>query len=150
MLRDQIANGLKAAMKEQDRMRLTTLRLINAAIKDRDIANRGEGKSAADEGELQAILARMIKQREESAKIYDDGGRKDLAANERNEIVIIREFLPRQLDETEMHKAIDAAIAASSAEGLRDMGKVMSWLKERYAGQMDFSVASAHVRERLT
>jgi len=149
MLRDEITNGLKAAMKEQDKIRLSTLRLVNAAIKDRDIANRGEGKPVADDGELQGLLARMIKQREESARIYDEGGRSELAANERSEITVIQEFLPRQLDEAEMKKAVDKAIAENAAESLRDMGKVMGWLKERYAGQMDFSKASAAVREKL-
>lgn len=149
MLRDDINNALKTAMKEQDKARLSTLRLINAAVKDRDIANRGEGKAAVDDAELQSILARMIKQREESAKMYDEGGRPELSAAERAEIEIIREFLPRQLDDAEVEKAIADAIEATQAESLRDMGKVMAWLKERYNGQIDFSKVGAIVREKL-
>lgn len=149
MLRDDINNALKTAMKEQDKARLSTLRLINAAVKDRDIANRGEGKAAVDDGELQSILARMIKQREESAKMYDEGGRPELSAAERAEIEIIREFLPRQLDDAEVQKAIADAVEVTQAESLRDMGKVMAWLKERYNGQIDFSKVGAIVREKL-
>ena len=149
MLRDDINNALKTAMKEQDKERLSTLRLINAAVKDRDIANRGEGKAAVDDAELQSILARMIKQREESAKMYDEGGRPELSAAERAEIEIIREFLPRQLDDAEVEKAIADAVEATQAESLRDMGKVMAWLKERYNGQIDFSKVGAIVREKL-
>lgn len=149
MLRDDINNALKTAMKEQDKARLSTLRLINAAVKDRDIANRGEGKAAVDDTELQSILARMIKQREESAKMYDEGGRPELSAAERAEIEIIREFLPRQLDDAEVDKAIADAVEATQAESLRDMGKVMAWLKERYNGQIDFSKVGAIVREKL-
>ena len=149
MLRDDINNALKTAMKEQDKARLSTLRLINAAVKDRDIANRGEGKAAVDDAELQSILARMIKQREESAKMYDEGGRPELSAAERAEIEIIREFLPRQLDDAEVQKAIADAVEATQAESLRDMGKVMAWLKERYNGQIDFSKVGAIVREKL-
>ncbi len=149
MLRDDINNALKTAMKEQDKARLSTLRLINAAVKDRDIANRGEGKAAVDDTELQSILARMIKQREESAKMYDEGGRPELSAAERAEIEIIREFLPRQLDDAEVEKAIADAVEATQAESLRDMGKVMAWLKERYNGQIDFSKVGAIVREKL-
>lgn len=149
MLRDDINNALKTAMKEQDKARLSTLRLINAAVKDRDIANRGEGKAAVDDAELQSILARMIKQREESAKMYDEGGRPELSAAERAEIEIIREFLPRQLDDAEVEKAVADAVEATQAESLRDMGKVMAWLKERYNGQIDFSKVGAIVREKL-
>ncbi len=149
MLRDDINNALKTAMKEQDKARLSTLRLINAAVKDRDIANRGEGKAVVDDAELQSILARMIKQREESAKMYDEGGRPELSAAERAEIEIIREFLPRQLDDAEVEKAIADAVEATQAESLRDMGKVMAWLKERYNGQIDFSKVGAIVREKL-
>jgi len=149
MLRDRIADDLKSAMKAQDRMRLAALRLVNAAIKDRDIANRGKSKPPADDDELQGLLARMIKQREESARMYDEGGRSELAVGERSEIAVIREFLPRQLDEAEIKKAVDEAIVKNAANGLRDIGKVMGWLKEHYSGQMDFSKASASVREKL-
>ncbi|MBI0162351.1 GatB/YqeY domain-containing protein [Bartonella sp. M0283] len=149
MLRDDINNALKTAMKEHDKARLSTLRLINAAVKDRDIANRGEGKPAVDDAELQSILAKMIKQREESVKLYNEGGRPELAKAESDEIAVIREFLPRQLDENEVQKAIAEGLEATGAESLRDMGKVMSWLKDRYNGQMDFAKVGATIREKL-
>ncbi|WP_295913119.1 GatB/YqeY domain-containing protein [uncultured Bartonella sp.] len=149
MLRDDINNALKTAMKEHDKARLSTLRLINAAVKDRDIANRGEGKPAVDDTELQSILAKMIKQREESVKLYNEGGRPELAKAESDEIAVIREFLPRQLDENEVQKAIAEGLEATGAESLRDMGKVMSWLKDRYNGQMDFAKVGATIREKL-
>ena len=149
MLRDDINNALKTAMKDHDKARLSTLRLINAAVKDRDIANRGEGKPAVDDAELQSILAKMIKQREESVKLYNEGGRPELAKAESDEINVIREFLPRQLDDSEVDKAISEALEATSAESLRDMGKVMAWLKERYNGQMDFAKAGSAIREKL-
>ncbi|WP_297323041.1 GatB/YqeY domain-containing protein [uncultured Bartonella sp.] len=149
MLRDDINNALKTAMKEHDKVRLSTLRLINAAVKDRDIANRGEGKPAVDDAELQSILARMIKQREESVKLYEEGGRPELAQAERAEIDVIREFLPRQLEKEEVEKAIADAIGKTGAESLRDMGKVMAWLKERFNGQMDFAKVGATIREKL-
>ena len=149
MLRDDINNALKTAMKEHDKARLSTLRLINAAVKDRDIANRGEGKPAVDDTELQSILAKMIKQREESVKLYNEGGRPELAKAESDEIAVIREFLPRQLDENEVQKAIAEGLEATGAESLRDMGKVMSWLKDRYNGQMDFAKVGGTIREKL-
>ncbi|MBI0003908.1 GatB/YqeY domain-containing protein [Bartonella sp. M0177] len=149
MLRDDINNALKTAMKEHDKARLSTLRLINAAVKDRDIANRGEGKPAVDDTELQSILAKMIKQREESVKLYNEGGRPELAKAESDEIAVIREFLPRQLDENEVQKAIAEGLEATGAESLRDMGKVMAWLKDRYNGQMDFAKVGAAIREKL-
>lgn len=149
MLRDDINNALKTAMKEHDKARLSTLRLINAAVKDRDIANRGEGKPAVDDTELQSILAKMIKQREESVKLYNEGGRPELAKAESDEIAVIREFLPRQLDENEVQKAIAEGLEATGAESLRDMGKVMAWLKDRYNGQMDFTKVGSTIREKL-
>lgn len=149
MLRDDINNALKTAMKDHDKVRLSTLRLINAAVKDRDIANRGEGKPAVDDAELQSILARMIKQREESVKLYEEGGRPELAQAERAEIDVIRAFLPRQLEKEEVEKAIADAIKATGADSLRDMGKIMAWLKERFNGQMDFAKAGATLREKL-
>lgn len=149
MLREDIAVALKKAMIEKDKLRLSTLRLVNAAIQDLDIARRGDGKPAAEDSDVQALLAKMIKQRDESAKLYDQGSRPELAEIERNEIAIIREFLPRQLDSAEMQAAIKTAIAATGAESLRDMGKVMAQLKEQYMGQMDFSAASAIIKEQL-
>lgn len=148
-MREAIAEALKAAMKSHDKARTGTLRLIQSAIKDRDIANRGAGKEAAGERELVEVLSRMVKQRQESAKAFEDGGRPELAAQERAEIATIGEFLPRQMDEAEMGEAIRQAIAATGAAGVRDMGKVMAELKARHAGQMDFGKASAAVKQFL-
>lgn len=148
-MRAKIADALKQALKAQDKRRVSTLRLIQAAITDRDIANRGVGKEPVGDDEILQILSKMVKQREESAKAFEEGSRLELAAQERAEIEIVREFLPEQMGEDEMRKACAAAIAEVNAEGLRDMGKVMAVLKERFAGKMDFSRASAMVRELL-
>lgn len=149
MLRDDIAAALKKAMIEKDKLRLSTLRLINAAIQDLDIARRGDNKPPAEDSDVQALLAKMIKQRDESAKLYIQGNRPELAEVEKNEIAIIRDFLPRQLNKDEMEAAINQAIAATGAESLRDMGKVMAQLKEKYMGQMDFAAASSLIKEQL-
>ncbi len=149
-LRDRVNAELKAAMKAQDKRRMATLRLITAAFKDRDIQARGTGRDdAPSEADLQAILAKMVKQRRESARLYDDGGRPDLASAEREEIAIIEEFLPRQLSPQEVEKAIAEIIAETGASGLKDMGKVMGALKQKYSGQMDMGRASKLVREKL-
>jgi uncharacterized protein YqeY len=149
-LRERITNGLKDAMREQDAARLSTLRLINAAIKDQDIAARGAGKTeGVDEGEILAILAKMVKQRIDSANVYEEGGRLELAEKERAEIKVIEGFLPRQLSEAEIAAAIDAAIEQTGASSIRDMGRVMGALKAAYAGQMDFGAAGALIKERL-
>lgn len=148
-LREEISENLKTAMKGQDKLKLSTLRLINAAIKDRDIANRGAGKPAADESEIQALLAKMIKQREESAKLYADAGRAELAAAERSEIAVIAAFLPRQLTEEQISAAVAKALSETEAVSLRDMGRVMAKLKETYSGRMDFAQAGALVRQAL-
>lgn len=149
MLRQEISQALTTAMKAHEKMRASTLRLIMAALKDRDIANRGAGKDPVSDDEILAILAKMIKQREESAKMYEEGNRIELAETERAEIVIIKEFLPQQLSDEEVRANSAAAIAEIGAEGLRDMGKVMAVLKERYTGQMDFAKASAVLKELL-
>ena len=149
MLRQEISQVLTTAMKAHEKMRASTLRLIMAALKDRDIANRGAGKDPVSDDEILAILAKMIKQREESAKMYEEGNRIELAENERAEIEIIREFLPQQLSDEEIRANSAAAIAEVGAEGLRDMGKVMAVLKERYTGQMDFAKASGVLKELL-
>ena len=149
-MRDRLAGDVKAAMKAGDKARLSTLRLVQAAVKDRDIANRGIGKEAASDDEIVQLLAKMVKQREESAKAFDDGGRPELAAKERAEIEVIREFLPRQMDEAQAQAAIRAAIAETGAAGVKDMGKVMAALREKYVGQMDFGRASAGVRALLS
>jgi len=148
-MRETITAALKHATKAQDRRRMSTLRLVSAAIKDRDIAARTAGKGEATDAELLDLLAKMIKQREESEKIYKDAGRAELARQEGEEIAIIREFLPTQLSEADMQKAIAAAIAEAGAASVKDMGKVMAALKARYAGQMDFAKASALVKARL-
>ncbi|PKP74344.1 MAG: glutamyl-tRNA amidotransferase [Alphaproteobacteria bacterium HGW-Alphaproteobacteria-6] len=149
-LRDRISAALKGAMKARDADRLSTLRLINAAIKDRDIALRGEGgETTVGEAEVLAILGRMVRQRQESARAYDEGGRLELAARERAEILVIEEFLPRQLDAGEIASAIEEAIAATGAASIRDMGRVMAALKAGYTGQMDFGAVGPMVKARL-
>ncbi|MFE0014884.1 GatB/YqeY domain-containing protein [Mesorhizobium sp. NPDC059054] len=148
-MREKVTEEVKAAMKAGDKPRLTTLRLIQSAIKDRDIANRGNAKDAASDDEILQILAKMVTQREESAKAFEDGGRPELAANERAEIAIIRDFLPRQMDAAETETAIRAVIAETGAAGVKDMGKVMAALREKFAGQMDFGKASGVVKGLL-
>lgn len=149
-LRARIQDATKAAMKARDQLRLSTLRLIGAAIKDREIAARGEpGEGKLTEDDLIALLSRMVRQRQESARAYEEGGRLELAEREQAEIGIIQEFLPRQLDPAEVAAAIDAAIAELGATGVRDMGRVMGALRERHSGQMDFGAAGALVKQRL-
>ena len=148
-MRETITAALQAATKAQAKRRVSTLRMVSAAIKDRDIAARTAGKEQATDAELLELFAKMIKQREESQKIYADAGRAELATQEGEEIEIIREFLPKQLSDTEIDKAIAEAIAAEGALSVRDMGKVIAALKVRYAGQMDFSKASALVKAKL-
>jgi uncharacterized protein YqeY len=148
-MRETITAALTAATKAQDKRRISTLRLISAAIKDRDIAARTAGKQQATDAELLDLLAKMIKQREESEKIYADAGRAELAKQEAEEITIIREYLPKQLSDKDMEKAIADAIAKAGAASVKDMGKVMAELKAKYAGQMDFSKASALVKAKL-
>ncbi len=149
-MRDQLAAALKDAMKAKDAPRLSTVRLIQAEIKTRDIANRGTGKGDATDDEILQIMAKMVKQREESAKIYEDNARPELAAKERAEIVVIQDFMPKQLSEADVRANVAAAIAEAGASGPKDMGKVMAVLKERYAGQMDFAKASSVLKELLT
>lgn len=150
MLRDDINAALKESLKAQDKPRTATLRLINAALKDRDIEHRGQGKDPLNDDELRALLAKMVKQREESAKIYDEGGRPELAEQERAEIVYIQAFLPRQLPEADTRAAIAAVIAEIDAKGIKDMGRTMALLKERHAGAIDFGKASQWVKDALT
>jgi len=150
-LRTRINAALKQAMKDKAAERLSTLRLVNAAIKDKDIAARAEGNDeGVSEGEVLAILGKMSKQRTESARAYEEGGRLDLAERESAEIAIIEEFLPRQLDETETAAAVDAAVAEVGASSIRDMGKVMGVLKAKYTGQMDFGRVGPILKERLS
>ena len=149
-LRATLQAATKDAMKAKDSARLSTLRLIGAAIKDREIAARvGDGDGTLSEADLIAILSKMVKQRQESAKAYEEGGRLELAEKEEAEIGIIQEFLPRQLSAAETDAAIDAAIAALGATGIRDMGRVMAELRDRHAGQMDFGAVGPMVKARL-
>lgn len=149
-LRATLQAATKDAMKAKDSARLSTLRLIGAAIKDREIAARvGDGDGTLGDHDLIAILSRMVKQRQESARAYEEGGRLELAQKEEAEIGVIQEFLPRQLTEAETAAAIDTAIAALGADSLRDMGRVMAELRDRHAGQMDFGAVGPMVKARL-
>lgn len=149
-LREDISAEMKTALKSKDQAALATLRLISAALKDRDIAARGNGnQEGIGDDEILSMLQTMIKQRNESAKMYRDGGRPELAESEEAENVIISRFLPAQLDAAETEAAIAAAIEASGASSIKDMGQVMAHLKSAHAGQMDFSAASAAVKSAL-
>ena len=148
-MRDEISDGYKAAMKAGDKRRTATLRAINAVIKDKDIAARGEGKGPLSDEELLVVLQKMVKQREESLDIYTKAGREDLAVTEREEIAIISEFLPKGLSEAEIDAAIQATIAKTGAAGGKDMGKVIAALKAEYPGRIDFGKASARVKAAL-
>lgn len=149
-LRERLSQSLKQAMKDKSTARLTTLRLINAAIKDQEIAGRSaDGAIAVTDVDIMGILAKMTKQRNESIRAYEEGGRIDLAEREREEIAVIEEFLPRKLDDEEILEAIDRAIKDTGAKSIRDMGKVMNKLKERHAGQIDFGAVGPQVKARF-
>ena len=149
-LRQRVNDELKQAMKAADKLKVSTLRLVNAAIKDRDIENRTAGPdSGVGEAQILEVLNKMIKQRQESLAAYEQAGRQDLAEKERGEIAIIRSFMPEMLGAAATAAAIAAAIAATGAGSVRDMGKVMAELKERYAGRMDFGRVGAAVKTRL-
>jgi uncharacterized protein YqeY len=149
-LRDRLNQDLRGAMKARDQKRVSTLRLVLAALKERDIANRTEESHAGvGDDDILTLMAKMIRQREESASVYESGGRPELAAGEREEIAIIREFLPRQMSEEEMRGAAEAAISETAATSPRDMGRVMAALKQRHAGQMDFGRAGGIVKNLL-
>ena len=146
-MRDRIRTALKEAMKAKEADRLSTLRLINAAIKDRDIAARVDGEDAqVGDDVILSILGNMVKQRQESARAYEEGGRLELAEKELSEVKVIEDFLPRQLDDDETKAAVEAAIAEVGAENIRDMGKVMGALKAMYTGQMDFGKVGPTVK----
>ncbi|MDA0676359.1 MAG: GatB/YqeY domain-containing protein [Proteobacteria bacterium] len=149
-MREQLAQALKTALKAKDQRTLSTVRLILAALKDRDIAarTRGPGEGITDD-EILALLQSMIKQRHESIALYEQGGRLELAKQEAEEIEVIKRFLPVQMEEADQANAVDDTIADLKAESLKDMGRVMAALKERYAGRMDFAKASALVKTRL-
>ena len=142
-------HALKEAMKAGDKPRLGTIRLMQAALKDKDIEARGAGRGQASADEILGLLQKMIKQRQESADVYDKGGRPELAAGERAEIAVISAFLPKQMDEAEVKAAIAAAIAATGAASMKDMGKVVAELRAKFAGQMDFGKASGLVKAAL-
>jgi uncharacterized protein YqeY len=150
-LREQINDAVKEAMKAKDAKRLGTLRLINAAIKDRDIAARtADSRELLGDDDILGLLAKMIKQREDSVAAFDAGNRPEMAQSERDEITLIREFMPKQMSPEETKAAVAAVIADVGAASIKDMGKVMSALKERYAGQMDFGKAGGAVKEALS
>lgn len=150
-LRQQLNDAMKEAMKAKDAKRLATVRLVLAALKDRDIAARTEtSRDLLGDDEILSLLAKMIKQRDESAVAFDAGNRPELAAGEREEIAIIRSFMPAQMDEAGVQQAVQSVIAELGAASIKDMGKVMAAMKERYAGQMDFARASALIKTALS
>jgi hypothetical protein len=147
-MRERLMSELKVAMKGGDRRRVDTIRMVNAALKDRDIEARGQGKTVADD-EILSLLQKLIKSRQESAEIYEKAGRTDLSTQEREEIAIIQSFLPQPLSEAETEAAVAAAIAETGATSIKDMGKVVGALKAKYAGRMDIGKASAKVKAKL-
>src|SRR5579872_7327497 len=149
MLRDDINNAVKDAMKAKDERKLSTLRMVNSTIKNADIAARGEGKPPLSDADLLGLLQKMIKQRQESVELYEKGGRAELAQQERDEIAIIAAYLPKQMSEDEVKAAITEAMQDIGAAGMKDMGKVIGALKSKYTGKMDFAKASALVKTAL-
>jgi hypothetical protein len=150
MLRDDINNAVKEAMKAKDERKLSTLRMVNSTIKNADIEARGQGKPPLPDGDLLGVLQKMIKQRQESVELYEKGGREELAAQERAEILVISAYLPKQMSDEDVTAAVSATIAEIGASGIKDMGKVIGALKAKYAGQMDFGKASGVVKAALT
>jgi uncharacterized protein YqeY len=150
VLRDDIDKALKDAMKAKNERTVSTLRLVNAALKNADIEARGAGKPPLGDPEVLSLLQKMIKQRQESVLLYEKGGRADLVKQEQEEIAIISGYLPKQMSEAEMASAIDAAIAETGASSMKDMGRVIGALRGRYAGQMDMGKASALVKVKLS
>jgi uncharacterized protein YqeY len=150
MLRDDINDAVKGAMKAKDERKLGTLRMVNSTIKNADIEARGQGKPPLSDAELLSVLQKMIKQRQEAVELYEKGGRAELAAQEREEIAVISAYLPKQMSDDEVKAAIGTVVAETGAAGIKDMGKVIGSLKAKYAGQMDFAKASALVKAALT
>jgi uncharacterized protein len=150
MLREDINNAVKVAMKAKDERTLSTLRMVNSTIKNADIEARGQGKPQLSDADLLGVLQKMIKQRQEAVELYDKGGRAELAAQEREEIAVITAYLPKQMSEGDVKAAIAAVIAETNAAGIKDMGKVIGALKAKYAGQMDFGKASGLVKAALS
>ena len=149
MLRQELNEALKVAMKARDARAVSTLRLILAALKDRDIAARPGKTDGIDEAEIGELLNKMVRQRRESITLFEQGNRLDLAQQEAEEIVVIERFLPKQLSEADASAAIDTTIKELGAGSIKDMGKVMAALKAKYTGQMDFGRASALVKQKL-
>jgi uncharacterized protein YqeY len=149
VLRDNINNAIKDAMKSRDERRVSTLRMVNAAIKNADIEARGQGKEPLAEADLMSLCQKLIKQRQESAELYDKGNRPELAAQERAEIEIITSYLPKQMSDLEAGVAISAILHEINAASMKDMGRAMAALRERFAGKMDFGKASAKIKELL-
>ncbi|MCK1362684.1 GatB/YqeY domain-containing protein [Bradyrhizobium sp. 199] len=150
MLRDDINNAVKEAMKAKNERKLSTLRMVNSTIKNADIEARGNGKPPLSDAELLGVFQKMIKQRQESVELYEKGGRAELAAQEREEIAVISAYLPKQMADDEVKNAIADAIGEAGASGMKDMGKVIAVLKTKYAGQMDFGKASGLVKAALS
>jgi uncharacterized protein YqeY len=150
MLREDINNAVKVAMKAKDERTLSTLRMVNSTIKNADIDARGQGKPPLSDADLLGVLQKMIKQRQEAVELYDKGGRAELATQEREEIAVITAYLPKQMSENDVKAAIAAVIAETNAAGIKDMGKVIGALKAKYAGQMDFGKASGLVKAALS
>ncbi len=148
-MRETINQDLKDAMKARDSAKVDALRMINAALKDKDIEARGAGKTLTDD-DILALLQKMIKSRQESLDIYEKAGRQDLADKEKSEITVISAYLPQQLSEAEVAEAVKAAIAETGAASIKDMGKVVAALKAKYTGRMDFAKASAAVKAALS
>src|SRR6201994_3583552 len=150
MLRDDINNAVKDAMRAKEERKLSTLRMVNSTIKNADIEARGEGKPPLSDADLLSVFQKMIKQRQEAVELYDKGGRAELAAAEREEIAIISAYLPKQMSDDEVKAAIAAAVTETGAAGMKDMGKVIGVLRAKYAGQMDFTKASGMVKAALS
>ncbi|MFL5027877.1 MAG: GatB/YqeY domain-containing protein [Microvirga sp.] len=149
MLRERFTTEMKEAMKAGEKGRLGAIRLIQAALKDKDIEARGAGKEPLSDEEILALLQKMVKQRQESITMYEQGGRAELAQQERDEVTVISSYLPQQMDEAETKAAIEAAIAETGAASMKDMGKVVAALRAKYAGRMDFAKASGLVKDML-
>jgi hypothetical protein len=150
MLRDDINNAVKDAMRAKDERKLSTLRMVNSSLKNADIEARGQSKPPLSDEDILGLLQKMIKQRQESVVLYDKGGRPELAAQEREEIAVISAYLPKQMSDDEVKAAIAATVTETGAAGMKDMGKVIAALKAKYAGQMDFGKASGLVKAALT
>lgn len=149
MLREDLQNALKDAMKNKDTVTMGAVRMVIAGMKEKDVDARGKGDKEASETDLLSMMQNMIKQRRDSIKMYEDGNRPDLAEKEKNEIAVIEKFLPKQMNDAEVEKVIKEAISTTGAASMKDMGKVMAELRGKYAGQMDFGKASGTIKSLL-